>query len=505
MERRRRVKRNDKCPCGSDKKYKHCCWGRVDWNSLFASHGDPIPHLSIRGKNIYFLHALAGILQLDRLPANSGQPGFKGAFTSKAVRDIHELLMDVWPPSLDIASILRQNEDDLSGLYIGDYGPEYLGRGIVRHSIYANKILIVDPFLYPASVRDEYNPILNPDQYRTQTLRNVNLWFSLAPWISAGIVEIIRTPADFDRRLNWESMQRQRRKFETSKELTAAAEASVKELQMRHSDEFAMRHLVLSAPDSYLRRLFEELELGKPGGTVEDFLEYIQWKRDSDPDFLGPLGPGGLPSQLTMMSSGTNYEVAKLTASLTGSYLLTDLAVKWKEIELDRGNLSVENRAWAPLAKAFQNAKIKYLDAVRLDHALTLRKEGRLAALRQFLRKVWKAAATEDGFADLNCELLAEELIEHVNEAEEEWRKVDQDLLKLVGSETVVGLLAAGPLIASGHAAFLAAAVGVAGSSAVAFSVARHRQFPVKYPAAFFLGLLKEAESLRRSGDESLR
>lgn len=45
------------------------------------------------------------------------------------------------------------------------------------------------------------SPILNPEQYRVQTLRNVNLWFTLAPWIEAGLVEVIRTPADFNPKL----------------------------------------------------------------------------------------------------------------------------------------------------------------------------------------------------------------------------------------------------------------------------------------------------------------
>ena len=70
--------------------------------------------------------------------------------------------MDVWPADVNIEETLRRPPGEVSGLYIGDYGPEYLARGIVRHSIYANKILLIDPFIYPRSVRDEFNPILNP-------------------------------------------------------------------------------------------------------------------------------------------------------------------------------------------------------------------------------------------------------------------------------------------------------------------------------------------------------
>src|SRR5262249_38794972 len=155
---------------------------------------------------------------------------------------------DLWPRDIDILGALSRTASEVSGLYIGDYEHEFILRGIVRHSIYANKVLVVDPFVYPYAVRDEFNPILHPEQFRAQTLRNVNLWFALGPWIEAGIVEIIRTPGDFDAQLNWESLTRQEQKFKDYPELQVAREKSVDELRQRHSQK-ASQDLLLSAPD----------------------------------------------------------------------------------------------------------------------------------------------------------------------------------------------------------------------------------------------------------------
>lgn len=249
MKRSDKVSRNADCPCGSGKKYKHCCAGTVDWENIFRTGADWHPFLTVRGRNLLFVSRLVEVLQLDAPGSIRSAREYKAAFTPAAVRRIHEAALECWPPALDIKETLRRAASDVSGLYIGDYGPQYIYRGIVRHSIYANKILVVDPFLYPLSVRDEYNPILNPEQYRTQTLKNVNFWFSLLPWIDAGLVEVIRTPADFDRRLNWESLGRQREKFEKSKELQAAADATVKEMMGRHAEREAYRLMILSAPD----------------------------------------------------------------------------------------------------------------------------------------------------------------------------------------------------------------------------------------------------------------
>lgn len=456
---------------------------------MFREGTDYRKHLSIRGRNQYFLNRISDALQLDAIPQGRELRDYKAAFTSKAVREIHEAVMEVWPPKMDIFTALQGTSADVSGLYIGDYDPEYISRGIVRHSIYANKILVVDPFIYPTSVRDEYNPILDPDQHRAQTLKNVNFWFSLVPWIKAGIVEVIRTPADFDRKLKWDSLQAQKKKFDETPELQKAAEISIEETSKRHLRTLGTEFFLLSAPDEYLKETFEKLSLGRDGLTVHDFIKHIHKKRERNPNFLEPVGPGDVSGQLHMYTTGSSYDIARLTASITRSYLVTDLHVRWREIELDRESQSAENKVWAPFAKAVQNASLKYLNELRLDHALTLRTEQRLESLRSFLRKVWKSACAGDSFDETNATHLAEELGEQIRIAEEEWKQIDRDIMKLVGGELTAGLLAAGPLIAAGHGAFLAAAAAAAGTFTLGSALTKRAGFCDKYPAAFFMKL----------------
>lgn len=486
MSPRLKIGRNETCPCLSGEKFKSCCSGIVDWDSVIRDGRDRRPYLSVRGRNLLFLEQISGALQLDKLGQAGALRQYKAAFTRDAVRKIHEALLYLWPPNLDIVAALRKSSKDVSGLYIGDYGPEYIARALVRHSIYANKILLIDPFVYPMAVRDEYNPVLNPERYRAQTLKNVNLWFALLPWIKAGIVTLIRPPADFDRQLNWDLMTSQTEKFEKNAELKEASKESVDELDQRHRKKLAYQQLLLGAPDEYLRIKFVELGLGKDGLQVEEFLESIHQERDRDPDFLEPLGPKS-EAQLYIMSSGASYPSAKMTANITGSYLFTDIRVRWKEIELDRQEHSAENKTWAPFAKALQNSQLKYLNNLRLEHALTLREEGRLESLRGFLKRVWKDASAENPFDSANAIHLGEELAEQIRKAELEWKKIDADLVKVVGKAAAAGLLAAGPLIAAGHAYFLAAASAVAGAVPVIGSTIQRRSFPDRFPAAFFM------------------
>lgn len=481
------ISRNALCPCGTGKKYKHCCLGTVDWDAIERGDGDRHRHLSIRGRNLAFIELLCELLLLDSDSHLRSLEQYKKAFTAQNVRRLNEGIARIWPPDLDIRAALHSTRAGVSGLYVGDYDKDQLLRGIVRHSAYASKLLICDPFIYPLSVRDEYSPIHNPDQHRSQTLKNANLWLSLIPWIQAGLVEVIRTPSDFDHRLQWDSMKEQDAKFEASAELMEAAEVTVKELRARHSEAWKFRDLILTMPDGALLAQLQQVAGTDSKVTKDDLLAYVHRRRAADPDFLEPMGPNA-GGQLHMFSSGANYNIACLVSELTGSYLVTDLHVRWKELELDRRGRAEEVDAWSPFAKAMHGASLKYLDDVSLEDALSLRKDGRLEDLRAFLRRVWKQACDTTSYADVNGQLFAEELQSEIRKAEDEWAQIDRDLLKSSGG-IGAGLATAANLIGSGQGEFLAAATLIAGIPLLAASAWQRRGFPDKFPAAFFLRL----------------
>jgi hypothetical protein len=482
-----KVGRNDPCPCGSGKKYKRCCRGKVDWPRVLRDGDDTSPLLSVRGRNLQFLERIWGALQFDKPEAAPRSlEDYRAAFTPEAVKAIHEAILAIWPLDTDIASVLQGVSGDVSGLYVGDYGIKHLYGALVRHSTYANKILVVDPFMYPPLLEDEYNPILNPEQYRSQTLKNVNFYTALLPWILADIVNVIRTPANFDPRLNWDSMLRQKAKFEENETLREAMKRSQSEMEERFKGD-AIRELILGAPDDHVQRLADDFASKHDGATPEQLMAYVKAMRARDLDFLEPAKWG--ESRITTFSTGANYEIAKMTADLTGSYLVTDLSVRWKEIELDRESHNAQNKAWAPFAKAVQEAQFRYLDQVSLGDALALRQAGRLEGLRSFFHKVWRDAIRGDEYDDANAAALADELHEKVREAEDEWRKIDLELLKMMAQGAAAALLSAGPLVASGHASFLAAAAVVPGGVGLTASTMRRRGFSDRFPAAFFMNL----------------
>ncbi len=122
MSRRSKLKRNEACPCLSGEKFKNCCSGKIDWETIIQKGFDYRPFLSVRGRNLQFVNRIAEALQFGTLGKARNLKDYKAAFTADAVRKTHEGLMELWPPNIDIGAALKRQPNDVSGLYIGDYG-----------------------------------------------------------------------------------------------------------------------------------------------------------------------------------------------------------------------------------------------------------------------------------------------------------------------------------------------------------------------------------------------
>ena len=480
--RRTKLSANEPCPCWSGAKYKHCCRNEVDWPEILANRLDHTPFMSARGRNILFAEEIFDALQFD-----NDRPrdllAYKRAFTDKAVKRIHEAILTLWPPDTDLKYVFSRGRSSVSGLFTGDYGHDHIGNSVVRHSLYADKILLVSPFIHPYTVKPKFNPYFNPSEHRVQTLKNTHLFLAFSQWIDEGLVEFIHTPDDLDRDLKWASLERSQL-ARNDPDLQASLEETISELQRRHSNSRERSMLLLSSPDSYLRKMFREVN---PDGTTDDeaeFISFIQSERESDPNFLETLDKSE-NGQIYTVTSGGNVEIANLTAELSNSYLFTDLKYKWHAIEKMRSELSAHSRVWSPFAKAMQGLELKFLEGVNLEVALRLRQENRLSGVRSVLQKAWKADLTENAFDEENSIYLAQNMEDEIRNAEAEWDSIQAELAKYWAAEGVAGTA----LVASGNIEIAAAATIIAATGTGIFATAKRRGFHKKFPASFFMNL----------------
>ena len=181
--------------------------------------------------------------------------------------------------------------------------------------------------------------------------------------------------------------------------------------------------------------------------------------------------------------------MGKYICEKTDSHIITDLSYRWKEIAYDRKEKGLEVNAWTSFAKAIQESQLKYLNGLSFNDLLKLRKDGYLEDMRAFLRRVWTSCSTGEPFDENNVENLSAELIEHINIAESEWNKIDANLVKWFGSESIIGTTIG---IAAGTAHWIpAVAIAAAGAVNLVQSKMERNKFISRYPAAYFISSIR--------------
>jgi hypothetical protein len=334
-------------------------------------------------------------------------------------------------------------------------------------------------------MREEFSPLLHPEEHRATAIKFMFLWIALFPWIDAGIVSFVRPLHDFIPNLWHEVLRIQRERFEGSEQLKKILEGEVSALRSETGpfDGGMGEYMFLSMPDEVFRRDWEAVSAKHSDNTsVDEFLEYIQKRREMHPYYVDPLP--GQTGELFQESSGACYELAKRMCAITNSHIATNLPSRWKEVEIDREQAGIDLQGWSPFAKVLQDSDLKVLNNVPMQAALSLRKDNRLESLRLFLRKVWRTCRDPDEFSAENVVNFSSELQEEIGKANEEWKKIDQQLLKWFGAT-------GGALITSGVLGFVpaASAAAVTGVTGLIQAQMKRSAFKDRYPAGFFVGV----------------
>ncbi len=469
-----RIGRNDRCPCGSGLKYKKCHGG---------PQPAPPPHNSSKPENLSLhqrnLVVLAAITDIFGMAKASEWNDVKERVTDDRVQELYKVIGTLWPPDTDLASLLPARGSSLRALYLGDVNPEQIVHNVFRFALYADEILVIDPFHNPWTIAEEYNPVANPGQWKLDTLKLLYFMAGLAPWIEAGIVKLVPDPGSFDYRLRRET-------WDLAKQRLAGwtpSEEDMEQFEPAARQEFG--RVLFSLPKEDLTQKLRE---GLPQLADEEIgkvLDYIKTMREQD-----PLDPGQsideLGTQMTVARSGVNLEMALYISQLTGAFPYTSLRMRWRELLSIAKELPEVAQVWSPLTKAFQELPFKFLDRVEPEFACSLRTDGRLEDFRAFLRRLWAAVG---GTPDLNkAQSLArdfgDELTGEYHKAEAEWGQIDRDLLKQFGATLLGGMI-------TGSFSLHIPTLGFAAAGVLELINARmkRREFRKRVPMSVFIDL----------------
>lgn len=245
------IGRNDECSCGSKQKYKLCCLKLEEGR---AERQDWLTHpQSLQDKNLILLAAATDIFGLKR-----GWDVVKRKITPAQVNEFYQFIAGLWPLSTDLTSMLPQPDSTLRALYLGEYAPETIVKNVCRFGLYADQILLINPFGNPNNIAEKYNPIVHPDEWIEDTLKSLFQLIAMAPWVIAGFVTFIPNPGDFDPQLLLSTVK------------LARARTKDKPVTRRDVDQSIMKQDVmrklLSCPAHYIERVFKETQ---PNATDE--------------------------------------------------------------------------------------------------------------------------------------------------------------------------------------------------------------------------------------------
>lgn len=359
--------RNDPCHCGENKKYKHCCLSldetkdaRMEW-MLSAK--------TLQDKNVALLGAATEIFGLNR-PWDKVKDGLSDA----RIREFYRFIAGLWPVTTDQRIILPPPDSSLRALYLGENEPEMMVQNVFRFSLYADQILIVNPFMNPNVLAQDMNPILRPGEWRLQTLRLIYQLAQLAPWIYAGLVTLIPDPGDFDRSMRVSTWNLAAARLQGTK--------STDEDIDRSAIKARTRRALLCCPRDYLERMTRQANPGISDEDVQNVLDDIERDRAEDPLLLRET-IDQIPAQNMVASLGANLEMGLYICQATGSFPYTNVKFRWREILAAKHDLDATAQTWSPLTNAFQQLTFKFLDKV--DTELPVRFE-RKVGLRAFVR-----------------------------------------------------------------------------------------------------------------------
>jgi hypothetical protein len=428
--------RNDACYCGSGQKYKKCHLELFENEPKWRDWARTSKLLY--EKNMALLAATKEIFHLER-PWDQVKAGMSDA----RIRAFYEFVGELWPPDTAMQVGLPAPETNLRALYLGENLPELMLDNVFRFSLYADEIVLVNPFEIPHMFREEYNPIVHPEQWRIQTLRVVYQLLMLAPWVAAGIVILIPNPGDFNIPFLMKTAEMAKARLGEN----FVSQEDIEELSYAE----VMRKQLYLAPPDYLAHKVRELNPGISDEEVQKLLEYVALERKNDPLLVNDT-LDKMPGQMTTMKSGASLEMGLFICQHIGAFPYTNLKLRWKEILSAGSELDPKAQVWSPLTKAFQELDFKFLNRIDSKFAVEIREEGRLSGFRSYLRKIW---TTVEGDIDLSkAEMYAsdfkDELAGEYDKAKAEWESIDRKLMNWA-VPAIAGALGAIGSVVTGH------------------------------------------------------
>jgi hypothetical protein len=477
----RPIGRNDPCHCGQQKKYKNCCWDKdraTGRRPIFCTAPvTPLTDLtSLRQNTLDFIQCLRGDLDIVVDPRSG--VGTIGEIDDGAVKRTFGRLPYFFPHDADYGRVYQDIADlETSGMYWGERDGNSVATYLARYALYTPHILVANPFCDRSLYHMDVSPVEHPQIWRQVVANRAMFLVSIEPWIREGVVTVLPPVKWAHWQLHDDEMGPR-----AEKRLDKFTAAQARALERR-----SLSDLIVSLHPSDLAKFIRAYTPDVPATVVAAIERDARRAMAENPARYAWSGPGD--NQVINAGPGNNLDSAVYQAALCKSYLLLGDKGYRDEYEwsLEQADTELPRDAYTRMSKAFGTITFSFLNSVKLDFVLGLRKDNRLASLRRFLHDTWKQASTVEGMERLNQDSAFRESLEaEYAKYKHEWKDIQKGLV----GNVVAGTLGAGLSVLSGQFGLAIAAGGLAAFKLKELVAAKgKREASERLPLGVFLQL----------------
>ena len=342
--------------------------------------------------------------------------------TQLKVKRTYRVFAKLFPRNFDYSNELGNLKDTFSSIHYSTLKANRIIDEIVRFSLYSEKILVFHPLQNPSVTNQNIDPRVNAKRWLPDFLDALYFYIIIQKWVKAGIVKLVVNPCEYDLDLR-DKIDKQIKERILKVNHDDFFEIEKESVENHMAEQFA----IYSKNKNKEEIIQDILSLENPVFTNEEaesfadkVLEHISktnplWNKIDKSNF-------NKDGMITPTKSGGSVESMLYVSKLSGGNIYTASDMSWNQIK----QLGV-NDFWTKTNQLYSQIPLTFLNNVDTAFALKIREEGRLAGVRQELKKIYGELSKID-INELDTQkikFIQEGFTEEIKKAESEW-----DLIK---------------------------------------------------------------------------
>jgi hypothetical protein len=353
-----------------------------------------------------------------------------------------EYFASIRPPKLSYDKIFPKPDNlKLRAFYVGQPDVNLLLNLVVRHCLYVDQIVIVDPLI----ILPNYDVLQRPQVWAQSLINRALCLCALEEWIKQELIVVIPSVFYYHPEIN--------------QIISQAPQAFMPLMNEKQESEFEHnlinRILVNELPDSRASVLDSIAKMGRNfrEGEKEEFIQqaaeyeakYPIRFRLSSAYYEQYFSGASKITQMLDMILTVPILLAPIIAEEMGAFLIFEHRLLYELISLNQQPLNLRSDTNQQLALAFQGLDLPFLHNVSLTEALALRRKGYLNSFRVYLRDLWAIISRTDEGTSLDNKIFefTDKLMAEYNILEKEWDDIRKELrVKAITSGLTIGFTA---------------------------------------------------------------